>query len=66
MDKEMWQESGGKRNADVKRKGNVNGRRRVEKEKAQDECGQLAEALGGFVEVYEKVGGVGEAKNKVY
>ncbi|PWA62764.1 trihelix transcription factor ASIL2 [Artemisia annua] len=51
MDKEMLQECGG--NADVKLKGNVNGRRRVEKER--DECGQLVEALGRFVEVYEKV-----------
>ncbi|GJR37325.1 hypothetical protein Tco_1213009 [Tanacetum coccineum] len=42
---EMWQSSGGKRNANVKLKGNVNGRRRVEK-KVRDECRQLAEAIG--------------------
>ena len=53
MDMEMRQAGGGKRNADVKLKRNVIRRRRVEKEK--DECGQLAEALGRFVEVYEKV-----------
>ncbi|GKD17889.1 hypothetical protein Tco_1207047 [Tanacetum coccineum] len=35
---EMWQSSGGKRNADVKLKGNVNGRSRVEK-KVRDGCG---------------------------
>nr|GEU98334.1 hypothetical protein [Tanacetum cinerariifolium] len=51
MNMEMWQSSCGKRNADVKLKGNVNGRRRVEK-KVRDVCGQPAEAIGRFVEVY--------------